>query len=80
MASSGRQFAIPDARRLCRALLDAINDVILIFDPGTAQVIDANRSAARIYGYTKKELIGTDLQKLSRDPIDYSHALRSEAH
>ncbi|HEY6969677.1 MAG TPA: PAS domain S-box protein, partial [Candidatus Angelobacter sp.] len=76
MAVSRKRFAVSDARRLCRALLDAINDVILIFDPGTAQVIDANPSAARIYGYTKKELIGKKLQELSQDPVDYSHALR----
>ena len=77
MAVSGKQFAVSDARRLCRALLDAINDVVLVFDPGSYRVVDANRSAAKTYGYTKKELIGKELRQLTHERTDYSHVLRS---
>src|SRR5215471_15079773 len=77
MAVSGKQFAVSDARRLCRSLLDAINDVVLVLDPGSSRVIDANRAAAKIYGYTKKELIGKELRQLTHERTDYTHMLRS---
>jgi len=75
--ASGKQFAVSDARRLCRSLLDAINDVVLVLDPGSSRVIDANRSAAKIYGYPKKELIGKELRQLTHERADYTHVLRS---
>jgi two-component system, cell cycle sensor histidine kinase and response regulator CckA len=77
MVASRKQFEVTDARRLCRLLLDAINDVVVIFDPGSSRIIDANRWAAKIYGYTKKELVGKDLSLLTHEPIDYSRALNS---
>ena len=77
MVASRKQFAVTDARRLCRFLLDAINDVVVILDPGSSRIIDVNRWAAKIYGYTKKELVGKELTLLTQEPIDYSRALNS---
>ncbi len=77
MSLHGRQFAVPDARKLCRSLLDAVNDVIIILDPGSLRIMAANQCAATIYGYSKKELIGKKLRELTQEPLDYSHALRS---
>ena len=77
MSAIRKQFAVSDARRLCRLLLEAVNDAVIIIDPASNRVIAANRSACRVYGYTKKELIGKKLQELSRENTDYSHALHS---
>lgn len=77
MAVAHRHFAVSDARRLCRLLLDAVNDVVVIFDPGTSRIVDANRCAAKVYGYTKKELIGKEVTLLTHEPIDYTRALHS---
>jgi two-component system cell cycle sensor histidine kinase/response regulator CckA len=77
MAISGKQFDVSDARRLCRSLLDAVNDVVFIFEPGSSHVLAANKAACQIYGYTKKEMIGKRLQMLTNDVPDYMHALRS---
>jgi PAS domain S-box-containing protein len=77
MGRSGKQFVVSDARKLCRYLLDAVNDVVLIMDPTTWRVIAANTAAARAYGYTKREMLGKGLAFLTRDTTDYSHALRS---
>ena len=74
---SGKQFAVSDARRLCRSLMDVINDVVLIFDPGSSRIIDVNNSACKIYGYTKKEIVGKHLQLLTNDTTNYLHALHS---
>jgi len=54
MTMSNKQFAVSDARRLCRSLLDAVNDVVLIFEPGSSRVLAANKAACTVYGYTKK--------------------------
>ncbi|HEY2914364.1 MAG TPA: PAS domain S-box protein, partial [Candidatus Angelobacter sp.] len=74
---SNKQFAVSDARRLCRSLLDAVNDVVLIIEPGSARVLAANKSACTVYGYTKKEMVGKHLQTLTDDTTNYMHVLRS---
>lgn len=77
MASLDKQFSVPHARRLYRSLLDAINDVVIIFDAGSSRVIAANSSATKAYGYTKREFIGKELRTLTVESTDYSSALRS---
>jgi PAS domain S-box-containing protein len=57
--------------------MDVVNDVVLILDPGSSRIIDVNRCAAKIYGYTKKELVGKKLELLTHEPTDFSHALHS---
>lgn len=77
MSVPGRQFAVPDARKLYRALLDAVNDVVVILDPKSLRIIDANRRAANTYSYSRKELIGKELRELTREPLDYAYAIGS---
>lgn len=77
MTGARKQFAVADARRLCRVLMETVNDAVLIIDPASNRVIAANRSACKVYGYTKKELIGKKLQELTHEAADYSHALES---
>ena len=77
MSVLGKEFAVPDARRLCRSLLDAVNDVIVILDPRSLRIMAANRCAAKVYGYSKKELVGKELRELTREPLDYSYTLHS---
>lgn len=77
MTGTRKQFAVADARRFCRFLLEAVNDAVIIIEPASNRVIAANGSACNIYGYTKKELIGKKLQELTHEGKDYSHALQS---
>lgn len=77
MTGARKQFAVADARRLCRVLMETVNDAVLIIDPASNRVIAANRSACKVYGYTKKELVGKKLQELTREGADYSYALQS---
>src|ERR1700704_612290 len=67
------KFAVPHARKLCRSLLNAVNDVVIILDPRSLRILDANESAIQIYGYPKKELVGKELKELTHDVRDYSH-------
>jgi len=77
MATTRKQFAVGDARQLCRVLMETVNDAVLIIDPASNRVIAANRSACKVYGYTKKELVGKKLQELTHEGADYSYALQS---
>jgi diguanylate cyclase (GGDEF)-like protein/PAS domain S-box-containing protein len=48
-----------------RAIFDAVNDGIFISNPSTGQFIDINEPGCRMFGYTKSELIGKDVDTLS---------------
>ncbi|HET9789340.1 MAG TPA: PAS domain S-box protein, partial [Pyrinomonadaceae bacterium] len=44
-----------------RRLFEAAKDGILILDPNTRQITDANPSIAQLLGYTREEMIGKEL-------------------
>ena len=76
MAQPAAKFAVPNARKLCRSLLDAMNDAVIVFAPKSLRVLDANESALKVYGYSKEEFIGKSLKELTHDPRDFSHLPR----
>lgn len=57
---------------MCRSLIDAFGDSILIIDFRNSRILDANQCAVRTYGYAREELIGKDLNDLTRHVPDYS--------
>lgn len=65
-----------DARKFCRTLLDAIHDCILIFDPRSFRILDVNRQAIEVYGYTREEFIGKEMRELTHEVPNYSDFLR----
>src|SRR6267142_1287355 len=78
MAQPAVRFAVPHARKLCRSLLDAMNDAVIILDPRSLRILDANESALKIYGYSKEEFIGKELKELTDDVRDYSRLFRGQ--
>ncbi len=48
-----------------RNLFETANDAIIIFEPDTEIILEANPSACEIYGFSKNELIGLSLKTLS---------------
>lgn len=48
-----------------RALLDAIHDAILVHDPETGAILDANQRAAELYGCTREALLEKHVGDLS---------------
>lgn len=50
---------------LFRALLDAIHDAILVHDPETGAILDANQRAAELYGYSREALLEKHVGDLS---------------
>lgn len=65
MASPGGKSGVADARILCRSLIDAVNDVIIVIDRQSLRILDANKRAVEIYGYPREELVGRSLRDLT---------------
>jgi PAS domain-containing protein len=45
--------------------MDAVNDVILIFDPKSFRILDANKRAVEAYGYSHRELVRKEMLDLN---------------
>jgi PAS domain S-box-containing protein len=58
-------------------MLDAVNAVVLIFDPKSYRILDANKRAVQAYGYSKRQLLGKELTELTHEVPNYSDFTRS---
>ena len=56
------------ARQDYRQIFDNAHDAILIFEPDTERVLEVNRRACEIYGFTSEEFRGRSLIDLSVNP------------
>src|SRR5215469_1796048 len=79
MPSRTPKSAISEARKFCRSLTDAVNSVILIFDPRSFRILDANKRALEAYGYSRRQLVGKELRELTHEVPNYSDFVRSAA-
>ena len=52
------------SEREYRALFESAHDAVLIVDPATFLVLDANQRCAEVYGYTRAELVGMPLSQV----------------
>lgn len=68
------QIITPDFNEILGAF-DQINDSILIIDPKTEQIINANLGASRLYGYIKEEFTGIYISDISVEPAKCKHLL-----
>ncbi|MFI5143091.1 MAG: PAS domain S-box protein, partial [Thermoanaerobaculales bacterium] len=50
-----------------RHLFESANDAILVFEPESETILDTNAKACELYGFTRDELIGTSLKRLTLD-------------
>jgi PAS domain S-box-containing protein len=57
--------------------MDAVNSVILIFDPRSFRILDANKQALQTYGYSRRQLVGKELRELTNEVPNYSDFARS---
>lgn len=65
------------AHSSARAVFDAVNEAILIHDPETGVVLDANDTSLHMYGVGERPVIGMSLEDLSsgEPPYDREHAM-----
>ena len=54
-----------ESREYLKAVLDSAGDAILVEDSETGRIIDVNRRACEMYGYTCDELLRIDIENLS---------------
>ena len=59
--------ALRDSEKQSRTLFESANDAILIFEPENEIILDANKKACEAYGFSKEQLVGTSLKKLTKD-------------
>jgi PAS domain S-box-containing protein len=57
--------------------MDAVNSVILIFDPRSFRILDANKRALEAYGYSRRQILGKELRQLTHEVPNYSDFVRS---
>jgi PAS domain S-box-containing protein len=57
--------------------MDAVNDVIVIFDPRSFRILDANQRALQVYGFSRREMVGKEMRDLTHDVPNYSDLMRA---
>ncbi len=59
------QTRIQMEEKYFRTLFDGINDSIFIHDSEKGEVLDVNQKTQEVYGYSKEEIVGLSIDKLS---------------
>jgi PAS domain S-box-containing protein len=61
------ESALRQSETQYRTIFESANDAIIIVDPGTELILEANARACGMYGVAREELIGMSLTRLNRD-------------
>jgi len=64
------EAALRESEQRFRQIFEQTEDAIMLFKPGTCQVVDANTRAEKLFGLTKTELQENGLECFTR-PADY---------
>src|SRR5262249_37081696 len=75
MTSQVHDSRYTSVRKMCRSILEAVTDAVLIFDAQSFRIVDANKKATELYGYARKELLSKQLQDLTNDIPTYAEIL-----
>jgi len=57
-----------------RTIFDSINDAVFIHDIGTGAILNVNKTACNMYGYTREELRRLGMQTISMGEAPYTQA------
>lgn len=68
--------ALRESERYFRDLFECAHDPILIFDPDTEVILDANQRAVEVYGFSREELVGLSLETITLDVPRGKDAIR----
>lgn len=70
------EAALRDSEVKYRTLFDALPDPAYLIDHATGRILDANTTAARIYGYSHDEFLQLTNQDVSAEPEETAQATR----
>jgi PAS domain S-box-containing protein len=59
--------ALRKSERDYRNLFESANDAILILEPESERILEANNKACEVYGFSREDLLGLSLKKLSQN-------------
>ncbi len=61
------EFELINSENKYKSLFENANDAILVFEPDTEIILDANSKALEVYKFTKQEFIGKSLKSISKN-------------
>jgi PAS domain S-box-containing protein len=61
------ESALIKSEKAYHQLFETAHDAIIVFEPKTEKVLDVNRRACELYGFTKTEFIGMSLEKVTKN-------------
>jgi PAS domain S-box-containing protein len=62
--------------RQYRELFECANDAILVYDGESVIILDCNRQACEMYGWSRNALVGSNLKILTKDLARYAEEIR----
>lgn len=74
------EINLKSSEDLYRRLFEQAHDAIIIFSPEDVSVIEVNRRACDLYGFTKDEFKGLCLIALSKNPLQCDENLKYTLH
>ncbi len=64
---------VSESNERFQAILDSVNDGIVLQDLPGGEILDVNETMCRMYGYTREEFLALDIGRLSAGGEDYTH-------
>jgi PAS domain S-box-containing protein len=59
------EAALRESEERARTIFDSVNDAIVVHEMMSGKILDANRTACEMYGYSREELLRLPIEKLS---------------
>lgn len=63
---------VSESEERFRTIYDSMGESVLVMNPDTGKVVDVNKTVTGMYGYTREEVLGLDVQQLSSGEPPYS--------
>ncbi|MFA4968851.1 MAG: PAS domain S-box protein, partial [Sulfuritalea sp.] len=70
--------ALAESEEKFRNIYDTINDALFIHDAESGRILDVNASACRLYGRSRKQMLGLDIGALSADAVPLAQQIARE--
>jgi PAS domain S-box-containing protein len=72
------QEALRDSEHKYRQLFELVSDALFLIDKDSGRILEVNRAASEMYGYTRKELLALRNTDLSAEPESTTQATKEE--
>jgi len=67
------QESIKTSNEQTRAIIDSVNEAIIVLDLYTGEVLDVNQKMAEMYGYSREESLKLRINQLNFGELPYTH-------